>query len=89
MTGEERVLTALKEQEHDHLCWAPLVDQYLTSSLPGQGYQEVSVPEAIRMMAVDIMELHSSTLWSILRSFAEWDARAIWNAYLTRRRSVP
>src|ERR1039458_6657580 len=68
VTGKERVLAALKGQECDHLSWAPVVDRYFTSSLPAQGYQEVSVPEAIRMMGADIIERHVPTVRTVEHS---------------------
>ena len=68
MRGKERILASLKGQECDHVSWAPVVDRYFTSSLPAQGYPEVSVPNAIRLMGADIMERHVPTLRTIEHS---------------------
>ena len=62
MTGKERVVASLKGQECDHLCWAPVVDRYFTSSMPAQGYEEVDIPEAIIMMGGDVIERHDPTV---------------------------
>ena len=62
MTGKERVVASLKGQECDHLCWAPVVDRYFTSSLPAQGYPEVDIPQAIRLMGADIIGRHVPTV---------------------------
>jgi len=62
VTGKERVLASFRGEETDHLCWAPLIDGYFTSSLPAQGYPEHNVPDALRLVGADIIERHSPTI---------------------------
>ncbi|MGD1995948.1 MAG: uroporphyrinogen decarboxylase family protein [Anaerolineae bacterium] len=62
MTGRERILATLRGEETDRLCWAPLVDAYFTSSLPEQGYEELSVPDAVRLVGADVIERHCPTV---------------------------
>ena len=68
MTGKERVVASLMGQECDHLSWAPVVDRYFTSSLPAQGFPEVTAVEAIRMMGADVMERHVPTVRTVEHS---------------------
>lgn len=58
MTGKERIMASLRGKQTDHLCWSPLVDQYFISSLPAQGYPELNVPDAVRLLKADIVERH-------------------------------
>jgi hypothetical protein len=58
MTGKERIMASLRGKHTDRLCWSPLVDQYFISSLPAQGYPELNVPDAVRLLKADIMERH-------------------------------
>ena len=61
MTGKERVMAALRGEDCDRLCWAPLIDHYFTASLPEQGYPELDVPSACRLVGADIIERHLPT----------------------------
>jgi len=62
MTGKERVMAALSGAPCDRLCWSPLIDPYFTASLPEQGYPELDLPDAYRLVGADIIERHSPTL---------------------------
>lgn len=65
MTGKERILATLRGQETDRLCWSPLIDPYFTSSLPAQGYEALSVPDAVRLVGADIIERHCPTIRAV------------------------
>lgn len=58
MTGKERIMASLKGRPVDHLCWSPLIDRYFIRSLPEQGYKELSVPDAVRLIKADVMQRH-------------------------------
>ncbi len=62
MTGKERVMASLRGDETDRPCWSPVMDHYFTNSLPDQGYPELDVPDACRLIGADIIERHSPTL---------------------------
>lgn len=65
MNGKERVLATLRGQETDRLCWSPLIDPYFTSSLPEQGYDELNIPDAARLVGADIIERHCPTIRAV------------------------
>jgi uroporphyrinogen-III decarboxylase len=66
MTGRERVLAALKGEECDRLCWAPLVDDYFTTSLPAQGYPQGDVTDACLLVGADVIERHTPSYHTVL-----------------------
>lgn len=56
MTSRERLLTVLRGSKPDRLPWAPLIDEYFTSSLPSG--LEMDVVETLRYIGADVMERH-------------------------------
>jgi hypothetical protein len=62
MNGRERIMAALRGEETDRLCWSPLIDQYFTSSLPEQGYEEIDSPAVFRLIGGDVIERHCPSI---------------------------
>lgn len=58
MTSRERLLTALAGEALDRLSWSPLIDDDYLASLRNQGYQQVDVPDAVRLVDGDVLERH-------------------------------
>ncbi len=56
MNGRERLLAALHRRPVDRVPWAPLFDEYFTSSLPAGG--PLGVVEALRYIGADVLERH-------------------------------
>lgn len=56
MTSRERLLAVLRHRQPDRVPWAPLIDEYFTSSLPSD--LEMDVVETLRYIGADVMERH-------------------------------
>lgn len=57
MNSRERLMATLMGKETDRLAWAPLIDQYFTSSLPLQGYDFDEI-DAIKFVGADVLLRH-------------------------------
>lgn len=64
MTSKERILAALRHKKPDRIPWAPLIDDYFTSSLPEN--MAMNVVETLRYIGADIMERHVPTFTSLI-----------------------
>jgi hypothetical protein len=58
MTSRARLLAALAGEALDRLSWSPLIDDDYLASLRNQGYQQVDVRDAVRLVDGDVLELH-------------------------------
>lgn len=58
MTGRERIMAVLRGGEPDRIPWAPLVDEYFTSSIGGRNHA-VGVVEALREIGADVIRRHT------------------------------
>jgi hypothetical protein len=58
MTSRDRLLASLAGERTDRLSWSPLIDNYYLDSLGEQGFEQVDVPDAVRLVAGDVLERH-------------------------------
>jgi uroporphyrinogen-III decarboxylase len=65
MNGRQRLLAALRRQPVDRVPWAPLFDEYFTSSLPGD--RPIGVVDALRSVGADVLERHVPAMRTHLR----------------------
>ncbi len=60
MNGRQRLLAALHRRPVDRVPWAPLFDEYFTSSLPAD--PPMNVVEALRYVGADVLKRHTPAI---------------------------
>lgn len=79
MNSRERLLAVFQRQEPDRIPWAPLIDDYFTSSLP----TPMSWVEAYRHIGADVLERHVPAIRSSCSAAVSVEEKRVEDTILT------